>query len=68
MEQTKQNVARRLMSYLRDSKEEAEKVSWPSKKTTIRYSVLVIALTVLVGAFFMVLDYGLSYLLALVIE
>ena len=68
MEQTKLNPLKRLTRYLQDAKEEAGKVSWPSKKTTVRYSVLVVALTVFVGAFFMALDYGLSYLLTLVLE
>ena len=68
MEQVKINLAKRLGFYLRDAKEEAGKVSWPSKKTTLHYSALVIALTVLVGIFFMGLDYGLSYLLKLVIK
>ncbi|MBU0646298.1 preprotein translocase subunit SecE [Patescibacteria group bacterium] len=43
--------------YLRDAKEELGKVTWPSKQDTIRYSVVVIAISVFVAAFFGGLDW-----------
>jgi len=51
-----------LIDYLRSSKTELEKVSWPSKKDTIRYSSLVLGVSVIVALFFAGLDYGLGNL------
>ena len=42
--------------YLQESKEELEKVTWPNQKDTIRYSLIVIAVSILFGAYFGVLD------------
>lgn len=49
-----------IVDYLRSAQAELKKVSWPSKKDTIRYSVLVIAISVIVAVFFAVLDTGLA--------
>jgi preprotein translocase subunit SecE len=53
-----------LIDYLRSSKTELEKVSWPSKKDTVRYSSLVLGVSVVVALFFAGLDYGLGSLVA----
>ena len=47
-------------AYVRESKEELEKVIWPSKETAIRYSILVIGVSVAMAAFFAGLDWGLT--------
>jgi preprotein translocase subunit SecE len=52
------NVAQKLVEYLRASKDEVKKVSWPSRKDTIRYSALVIGASVVMAAFFAGLDSG----------
>jgi preprotein translocase SecE subunit len=52
------NVAQQFISYLRSSKEEFKKVSWPSRRDTVRYSALVIGMSVLVSALFGGLDAG----------
>ncbi len=54
------NIIEKLIAYLRSSKHELTKVTWPSKQTTTRYSVLVITVSVVVAIFFGLLDYGLS--------
>jgi len=46
--------------YFRESKEELEKVTWPTRQTTLRYSLLVIAASVGMGILFAALDSGLS--------
>ena len=51
-----------ITDYFRTSKSELEKVSWPSRQDTIRYSALVIGISILVAAFFAVLDSGLTKL------
>jgi len=52
------NPASKLVDYLRQSREEVKKVSWPSRKDTIRYSALVIGASVLMAVFFAGLDTG----------
>ena len=49
-----------LIQYVKDSKAELKKVTWPSKKDTIKYSLLVIAISVGVAVFFGGLDWFLS--------
>ncbi len=53
-----------ITTYLRESKEEAKKISWPSRKDTLKYSAIVLALTILVAAMFGTLDFLFSLLLA----
>jgi len=53
------NPIQSVIEYFRTSKAELEKVSWPSKKDTIRYSSIVIVASVAAAIFFGVLDYGL---------
>jgi preprotein translocase subunit SecE len=54
----------KLTTYLKDSKEEAKKISWPNRKETIKYSTIVLGLTILVAAMFGMLDFLFSQLLA----
>jgi preprotein translocase subunit SecE len=51
-----------IKAYLIASKEEFTKVSWPTRKDTIRYSSLVIGVSVLVATFFAALDLGFTQL------
>lgn len=57
----------RVKQYFIDAYAELKKVSWPTKKQTVNYTVLVVAMTVGVAVFFAVLDYvfnlGLGYLI-----
>ncbi len=54
------NIIEKFVNYIRSSKHELTKVTWPSKQTTTRYSVLVITVSVVVAIFFGFLDYGLT--------
>lgn len=58
-----------LTRYLRESKEEMKKVTWPSKQEISRYTILVIVLSLIVAAFFGGLDWllnlGLEQLISL---
>jgi preprotein translocase subunit SecE len=49
-----------LATYLRESKEELEKVSWPSRQDTVRYVALVIGTCVVVALSTAALDAGLT--------
>ncbi len=56
------NVIEKFVDYLRSSKHELTKVTWPSKESTTRYSILVITVSLAVAAFFGILDMGLTEL------
>lgn len=57
-----------LIRYIRDSKEEMAKVTWPSRAETTKYSVLVIVISIGVAAFFFGLDWALNLGLEQLIE
>ena len=54
------NIIKKLIDYIHSSKNELSKVTWPSKDETIRYSSLVIIISLGAIAFFGILDYGLN--------
>jgi len=54
------NIFDRIILYFRSSYAELKKVSWPSRKDTVRYSTLIVVVSVVVAVFFMVLDKGLQ--------
>ncbi len=51
------NMIEKMIQYFKDSYAEMKKVTWPTKKQTINYSALVIAMSVGMAVFFSVLDY-----------
>ena len=65
----KENVMQWLVRYVREAREELNKVTWPSQKETVKYSLIVIAISLFVAAFFAgadwIFDLGLKQLLAL---
>ncbi len=46
--------------YFQHSFAELKKVAWPSREMTIRYSSLVVAVSIILAAFFAALDFGLQ--------
>ncbi|MDD3285822.1 MAG: preprotein translocase subunit SecE [Patescibacteria group bacterium] len=48
----------KISRYFQESLEEMKKVTWPTKKETYNYTVLVIAISLAVAAFLGILDYG----------
>ena len=49
-----------IFGFLNEVKEELAKVAWPTREQTIRYTVLVLIVTVAVGMFLGGLDYVLT--------
>lgn len=47
-----------IISYLRESKEELEKVSWPTRRDTIRYTLATVIMTAVMAVFLGALDLG----------
>ncbi|MBT3230623.1 preprotein translocase subunit SecE [Candidatus Uhrbacteria bacterium] len=50
----------KLVKYLRESKQELEKVAWPTQQQTTRYSIIVVIFVVALAVYFGVLDYILN--------
>ena len=50
----------KFVAYVKESKDELRKVAWPSRKVVIRDTVIVVAVSVTMAAFFGAIDYGLS--------
>ena len=46
----------KLINYIKESYAEMKKVTWPSKKETYRYTVMVIAISLATAAFLGFLD------------
>ncbi len=57
---TKKNPVTWLVQYVREALEEIQKVTWPSKKETFKYSVIVVGLCLILAVFFVGLDWVLS--------
>jgi preprotein translocase subunit SecE len=51
----------KITKYLQESIEEMKKVTWPSKKETYHYTLLVIGISLGIAAFLGILDYVFNY-------
>ncbi|MFB6225996.1 MAG: preprotein translocase subunit SecE [Candidatus Paceibacteria bacterium] len=56
-----------LKDYLIGAYKELQKVVWPTKQETIRYSVAVISISIFVAVFFGVIDYIFNLILGVLI-
>lgn len=54
------NPIRPILNYLSAAKTELQKVTWPTQKDVIRYSVMVIIVAVVTALFFAAIDFGLT--------
>ena len=53
----------KVVTFIQEAKEELLKVNWPSKKQTINYTLLVVAVSLVVAGFLGGLDWIFSYVL-----
>lgn len=53
----------RLTTFLKETRVELKKVTWPSREDTIRYTIAVVASSVIVALFLGGLDYIFQYIL-----
>lgn len=51
----------KITNYIKQAVEELKKVTWPSKKETYQYTVLVIGISLVVAAFLGALDFGFNF-------
>lgn len=62
--ETQQN---RIIAYLKASREELEKVTWPSKKQVWEHTLIVIVACIIIAAFLGSLDMGFSRIIQLLL-
>jgi len=53
----------KIITFVQEAKEELLKVNWPSKKQTVNYTLLVVAVSLVVAGFLGGLDYVFGYIL-----
>jgi len=53
---------RRILTYLGESRLELKKVSWPTRRQTIRYTVAVILMSICLAAFLGGLDFLFAFI------
>ncbi len=61
-------MANKLTNYIKGSVEEMKKVTWPTKKETYNYTLLVMGISVAVAAFLGALDYIFNWGLEIIIK
>jgi preprotein translocase subunit SecE len=61
-------MVNKLVNYIKSSIEEMKKVTWPTKKETYNYTMLVIGISIAVAAFLGALDFVFSSLLQIAIS
>lgn len=57
----------KLTTYIREAIYELRKVTWPTKKQTINYSIVVIAISIGTAVFFAILDFFFTWLLGIIV-
>ena len=63
----KKNIFARISDYFKGVNSELKKVSWPTKKETYRYTLVVIAVCAAFALLFWLIDTGILGLLELII-
>jgi preprotein translocase subunit SecE len=53
----------KITTYFKESYTEMKKVTWPNKKETYKYTLLVIGISIAVAIFLWLLDQGFNFLL-----
>jgi len=50
----------KIIKYIKESVAELKKVVWPSRKETIKYTILVIGISIVTAIFLGAIDFGLN--------
>lgn len=65
-----QTIPNKIIKYVKESRQELKKVVWPTKNETIKYTMLVIGISLAVAVFFGIIDFfftlGLEKILELI--
>ncbi len=66
--QNMKNPIKKLIKYIKESIFELKKVTWPTKKETVNYTLLIIGIGLAVAAYIGIIDYILSLVVEQVIK
>jgi preprotein translocase SecE subunit len=61
------NIPRTLLRFMKESRDELKKASWPSREVTVRYTLIVVVASLALGALIGGFDYALQRALQLLI-
>ena len=64
----KKTIMKNPIKFIQEVKQEAFKVSWPTRKETIQGSLMVVAMAIVAAIFFLLLDQILKFFLELVLK
>ncbi|MBI2023808.1 preprotein translocase subunit SecE [Candidatus Giovannonibacteria bacterium] len=53
----------KITNYFKETRQELKHVNWPSRDNTVRFTVLVIAVSIVIAIFLGLLDFIFQYLL-----
>ena len=56
------------LKFIQDVKQEAFKVTWPTRKETIQGTLMVVAMAIIASIFFLLLDQILKFLLEIILR
>jgi len=56
------------LKFIQDVKQEAFKVTWPTKKETLQGTLMVVAMAIIASLFFLLLDQVLKFFLELLLK
>jgi preprotein translocase subunit SecE len=59
---------RKIIAYVRDSKEELKKVTWPTREEVTSFTIVVVVTLLVVSFFLWFVDTGLMYLIKTVVK
>ena len=57
-----------LLKFIQEVKQEAFKVTWPTRKETLQGTLMVVAMAIVASLFFLMLDQILKFLLELLLK
>jgi len=61
-------MIQKLKIFLQESRQELKRVNWPTKKETVKYTLFVIGLSLIVAAFLGLLDFIFARILSNIIS
>jgi len=61
-------MIQKLKIFLQESQQELKRVNWPTKKETVKYTLFVIGLSLIVAAFLGLLDFIFARILSNIIS
>ena len=62
VEETKTKTS--LSEFIRETRQEINKVTWPSRKETLMTTVMIVVMALVAGVFFLAVDSGLGFVIS----